>query len=191
MTWLVAGLGNPGERYARTRHNIGAWVVERLASEAGERLRKVRFVPVETAEMRTEEGEQLILARSTQFMNVSGPGFASVAKRRRVPPGQVIACHDEIDLPFGALRVKLGGSTAGHHGLDSMVGALGTKDFHRIRIGVGRPPGRQDPADFVLDAFSKREAPEAEVLAADAAEAVLSLVRDGLAATQERYNRRA
>src|SRR5438046_1660631 len=100
MGWLVAGLGNPGERYARTRHNVGAMAVEELASRAGERFRKVRFLPLEVAEAK-QDGEPVLLAKSLQFMNVSGPSFASLAKRRGIAPEHVVACHDEIDLPFG------------------------------------------------------------------------------------------
>nr|MDP9340691.1 aminoacyl-tRNA hydrolase [Actinomycetota bacterium] len=168
MTWLVLGLGNPGERYARTRHNVGAMVVERMAAEAGERFRRVRFVSVETAEIRQPDGERVVLAKSLQFMNVSGPPFASLARKLRVTPDRIVACHDEIDLPFGALRIKLGGSTAGHHGLDSLVGALRTADFVRVRLGIGRPPGRPEThPDWLLEPFSKREQPEVELLVAD------------------------
>jgi PTH1 family peptidyl-tRNA hydrolase len=189
MTWLVLGLGNPGERNARTPHNVGAQLVERMAYEAGERFRRVRFISVESAEVR-EPGERLALARSLQYMNVSGPPFASLARKLRVGPDRIVACHDEIDLPFGALRIKFGGSSAGHHGLDSLVGALRTPDFFRIRMGVGRPPGRPEThPDWLLEPFSKREQPEVEVLVAEAVDAVRSLVRDGLAVTQDRYNR--
>ena len=188
MTWLVAGLGNPGPKYARTRHNVGAMVADALAARAGGRFKKVRFIPVEVAELRSG-GERILLAKPRLFMNESGPGLASLAKRSRVGPDRVIACHDEIDLPFGALQVKKGGSTAGHHGLDSLVHALRSPDFHRVRIGVGRPPGRQGAADYVLQRFSKREELEVEVLVETAADAVLSLVTDGLSVTQDRYNR--
>lgn len=188
MTWLVVGLGNPGEKYSATRHNIGSTVAELLARSAGERFRKVRFIPVETAEI-SEGEERLILARPLTFMNDSGPTVGSLAKRRKVQPSRVVVVHDEIDLPFGALRVKMGGSTAGHQGLNSVVSGLRTSDFYRVRLGVGRPPGRQDPADFVLEPFTKKERGEADVLVEDAADAVRSLVRDGVAATQDRYNR--
>jgi PTH1 family peptidyl-tRNA hydrolase len=188
MTWLVAGLGNPGERYAGTRHNVGAMVVEELAERAGERFRKARFVPADVAEIKAE-GERVLLVRSRTFMNESGPAYASVAKKNDVPPDHVIAAHDELDLAFGALRVKFGGSTAGHHGLDSLVAALRTPDFNRLRLGIGRPPGRQDPLDFVLRPFSKKEAEVVAVLIDDAADAALSLVRHGLSPTQDRYNR--
>jgi PTH1 family peptidyl-tRNA hydrolase len=188
MTWLVAGLGNPGERYAGTRHNVGAMVVEELAERAGERFRKARFVPADVAEIKAD-GERVVLVKSRTFMNESGPAYASVARKHEVRPDQVIAAHDDLDLAFGALRVKFGGSTAGHHGLDSLVAALRTPDFYRLRLGIGRPPGRQDPLDFVLRPFSKKEAEVVAVLIDDAADAALSLVRHGLSPTQDRYNR--
>jgi PTH1 family peptidyl-tRNA hydrolase len=188
MTWLVAGLGNPGERYARTRHNVGAMVVEELAERAGERFRKARFVPADVAEIKAD-GERVLLVKSRTFMNESGPAYASVARKHEVRPDHVIAAHDDLDLAFGALRVKFGGSTAGHHGLDSLVAALRTPHFYRLRLGIGRPPGRQDPLDFVLRPFSKKEAEVVAVLIDDAADAALSLVRHGLSPTQDRYNR--
>src|SRR5438067_9615313 len=155
--WLVAGLGNPGERYAKTRHNLGWMVLDALCARLDVRLRKQRFTGVEAAEAH-HEGATLLLVRAPgTFMNLSGPPIASFARKRHVPVERVVAVHDEIDLPFGALRVKRGGSTAGHHGLDSMVQAFRSPDFYRVRLGVGRPPGRQDPADYVLQPFAKRE----------------------------------
>ncbi len=188
MTWLVAGLGNPGDRYARTRHNVGAMVVDELARHAGERFRKVRFLPVEAAEIKAA-GERIVLARSLAWMNESGPGYASLAKKHGVPADHTIAAHDDLDLAFCALRIKVGGSTAGHHGLDSLVGALRTPEFSRLRLGIGRPRGRQDPVDFVLEPFAKREEADVATLVDDAADAVLALIGDGLAAAQDRYNR--
>jgi peptidyl-tRNA hydrolase, PTH1 family len=188
MTWLVAGLGNPGERYARTRHNVGAMVVDELANRTGERFRKARFVPADVAEI-TADGVRMLLVKSRTFMNESGPSYASVARKHDIQPDHVIAAHDELDLAFGALRVKFGGSTAGHHGLDSLVAGLRTPDFHRLRLGIGRPPGRQDPLDFVLRPFSKKEQQVVVVLVDQAAEAALSLARHGLSPTQDRYNR--
>lgn len=190
MTWLVAGLGNPGPRFAQTRHNLGYRVVHELAERAGERFRKARFVPADVAEL-TEGAERILLAKARDFMNVTGPAFASLARKHRVEPGQVIAVHDEIDLAFGALRVKFGGSTAGHNGLRSLERALHTPDFYRVRLGVGRPTGRKEPGDWVLENFAKREEPDVEILVADGADATLSLVRDGLRATQDRFNRSA
>ncbi|HET7236435.1 MAG TPA: aminoacyl-tRNA hydrolase [Actinomycetota bacterium] len=188
MTWLVAGLGNPGDRYARTRHNLGYRVADELARRSGERFRKVRWVPVDAVEM-AEAGERIVLGKAHAFMNENGPAFASLVRKQRVEPDHVIAVHDEIDLPFGALRVKFGGSTAGHNGLRSLGGALRTPDFYRVRLGVGRPPGRMDPADWVLKDFAKADEPDVQLLVDDGADAVLSLVRDGLQATQDRFNR--
>jgi len=188
MTWLVAGLGNPGDRYARTRHNLGYRVVDELARRSGERFKKVRFVPVDAAEI-TEAGDRVILAKAHAYMNETGSAFASLARKHHMEPDHVIAVHDDIDLPFGALRVKFGGSTAGHNGLRSVGGALKTPDFHRVRLGVGRPPGRMDAADWVLKDFAKKEEPDVELLVTDGADAVLSLVRDGLQVTQDRFNR--
>jgi PTH1 family peptidyl-tRNA hydrolase len=188
MPWLVAGLGNPGDRYAATRHNIGARVVDELAHVAGERLRKVRFVPAEAAELQIE-GERVWLVKSLRYMNESGPSYASLAKKHDVPDAQVIAVHDEIDLAFGALRVKAGGSSAGHNGLRSLQRSLRSPDFLRVRLGVGRPPGRQDPADFVLQPFSKQEQPDVEILIGDGADAVRSLIASDLPSTQDRFNR--
>jgi len=184
----VPVLGNPGDRYAATRHNAGAMVVDAMASASGERFRKARFVPVESAEL-TIDGRKVWLAKSFRFMNESGPSYASIAKKHEVPPDHVIAVHDEIDLPFGALKVKIGGSTAGHNGLKSLQQALRTPDFVRVRVGVGRPPGRQDPADFVLQPFAKREEADVAILLDAAADAVTSLIVDGLAATQDKHNR--
>lgn len=188
MTWLVAGLGNPGERYAATRHNVGAMVVDELANRAGERFRKARFVPADVAEI-TTDGERMLLMKSRTFMNESGPSYASVARKHDIQPDHVIAAHDDLDLAFGALRVKLGGSTAGHHGLDSLVAGLRTPDFYRLRLGIGRPPERQDPLDFVLRPFSKKEQEVVVVLVDQAADAALSLARHGLSLTQDRFNR--
>jgi peptidyl-tRNA hydrolase, PTH1 family len=186
--WLVVGLGNPGDRYADTRHNVGAMVVDRLCDRQGARLRKVRFSPVLAAETR-HQGIPLLLAWPGTWMNQSGPPIASFAKRRGVPVQRVVVVHDEIDLPFGALRVKLGGSTAGHHGLDSVVAAFRSPDFSRVRVGVGRPPSRDRGIDHVLETFPKRQREELGVLIEEAADATLSLVTDGLERTQERFNR--
>jgi peptidyl-tRNA hydrolase, PTH1 family len=186
--WLVVGLGNPGERYSATRHNIGARVVERLADRLRARLRKVRFLPLEAAQA-GHDSVRLWLVRPQTFMNVCGPPVGSFAKRRKVDPGHVVAIHDEIDLAFGALKVKRGGSTAGHHGLDSLAQGLRSPEFYRVRLGVGRPLGRKDPASYVLEPFAKSEGGEAELLVDEGADAVLTLVTEGLAVAQDRHNR--
>jgi PTH1 family peptidyl-tRNA hydrolase len=190
VAWLVAGLGNPGDRYANTRHNVGRMVVDELASDAGERFRKVRFMPSELTEIR-EGDERVLLVRSTLYMNESGPSFAGIAKKQGIAPDHVIAVHDEIEIAPGELRIKLGGGTAGHNGLRSLSSALRTPDFFRVRAGVGRPPGRRDPSDYVLAPISKRDETDVAILVGRAADAVRSLIRDGLAATQERFNRAA
>ena len=190
MAWLVAGLGNPGDRYANTRHNLGRMVVEDLASEAAERFRKVRFLPAEMAEIR-EGDERVFLVRSTLYMNESGTSYAGIARKHRIDPDHVIAVHDEIEIPPGELRIKFGGGTAGHNGLRSLSSALRTPDFYRVRAGVGRPPGRRDPSDFVLASIAKRDEADIAILVGRAADAVRSLVRDGLTATQDRFNRSA
>jgi peptidyl-tRNA hydrolase, PTH1 family len=190
MAWLVAGLGNPGDRYARTRHNVGRMVAEELTGEAGERFRKVRFLPTETAEIRFGD-ERVVVARSTRFMNESGSSYASLAKKQGIDPAHVIAVHDELDIPAGTIRVKLGGGNNGHNGLRSLDAALGTVDYHRVRVGIGRPPGRQDPADYVLQPIAKRDEADVELLVGHAAGAVRSLIEDGLERTQDRFNRSA
>ncbi len=188
--WLVAGLGNPGDRYAATRHNVGWMVLDVLCERFGVRLRRQRFVGVEAAEATADGDVSLLLVRAPgAFMNLSGPPIASFARKRDVPVDRVIAVHDDLDLPFSALRVKKGGSTAGHHGLDSLVQAFRSPDFYRVRIGIGRPPGRQDPADFVLDPFSSRERDDAAAAVQDAAAAAVVLATDGLGAAQARFNR--
>jgi PTH1 family peptidyl-tRNA hydrolase len=188
MAWLVAGLGNPGDGYARTRHNVGRMVADDLAREAGERFRKVRFLPAESAEIRLDD-ERVVLARSTRYMNESGTTYASLAKKHGIPPERVIAVHDELDIPAGTIRVKLDGGNSGHNGLRSLDRAFRTSGYLRVRVGIGRPPGRQDPADFVLEPIGKRDAPEIELVVRHAADAVRSLVADGLERTQDRFNR--
>lgn len=189
MTWLVAGLGNPGDRYANTRHNVGRMVVDELARAHGERFKKVRFLPVEVAEVR-EGGDRVLLASSTRFMNESGPSYASLAHKQHVGPDRLIAVYDELDIPAGELRVKLGGGSS-HNGVKSLQQALGSRDFLHVRIGIGRPPGRQDPADFVLTPIGKKLEADIAIWVDHAADAVRSLIAEGLAPTQDRFNRQA
>jgi PTH1 family peptidyl-tRNA hydrolase len=188
MVWLVAGLGNPGDRYGTTRHNLGRMVVDELARSDGERFRKARFLPAETAEIH-EGGERVILARSTRFMNESGPSYASLAKKNGVDLDHLIAVHDELDIPEGTLRMKRGGGPGGHNGLKSLQEALRSADFLRVRVGIGRPPGRMDPADFVLEPIPKRMEADVAILVDHAADAVRGLIAEGLEAAQDRFNR--
>jgi peptidyl-tRNA hydrolase, PTH1 family len=190
MAWLVAGLGNPGTEYARTRHNAGRMALDALAADEGARLKKVRFLPAEADDVRVA-GEQVWLVASTRYMNEAGPAYASFATKRGIEPVHVIALHDELEVPAGELMVKLGGGSAGHNGLKSLTSALGTPEYHRVRIGIGRPPGRQDAADFVLQPLGARAAEDLAVTVARAADAVVSLITDGLEQTQQRFNRGA
>jgi PTH1 family peptidyl-tRNA hydrolase len=188
MAWLVAGLGNPDDRYARTRHNIGRMVAEELAREEGERFRKVRFLPVEAAEIRVAD-ERVILARSTRYMNESGQSYASLVKKQGIELDHLIAVHDELDIPAGTIRIKQGGGTSGHNGLRSLDQALRSSDYLRIRVGVGRPPGRQDPSDFVLRPVGSRDEADLAILVSHAADATRALISEGLERTQDRFNR--
>ena len=190
MAWLIAGLGNPGDEYARTRHNAGRLAVEDLADRSGSRLRNVRFQAAEAADVRIGD-EVAWLVASTRFMNESGPTYASLARKHGIAPDHVVAVHDEIEIPPEELMVKFGGGSAGHNGLKSLAQALGSKDFYRVRIGVGRPPGRQDPADYVLQRVATSAWDGFVVDIARAADAVECLVTEGLEPAQQRFNRRA
>ena len=190
MAWLVAGLGNPGDEYARTRHNAGRMALEVLAADHGARLKKVRFLPVEAVDVRIG-GEHVWLVASTRFMNESGTSYAGFAGKHDIEPDRIVAVHDELEIPAGELMVKFGGGTAGHNGLKSLGQALRTRDFFRVRIGMGRPPGRQDPADFVLQPIAKAQSEDVAVTVGRAAEAVEARIADGLETAQQRFNRRA
>jgi PTH1 family peptidyl-tRNA hydrolase len=190
MAWLVAGLGNPGEAYARTRHNAGRMTLDVLAQAHRARLKKARFLPADVAEIHIG-GEPVWLVTSTRFMNESGPAYASFAAKHAIEPEHVIAVHDELEIPAGELMLKLGGGSGGHNGLRSLTQALGTPSYLRVRIGIGRPPGRQDPADFVLQPLGKDAALDLAVNVGRAADAVEALVSDGLESAQQRFNRGA
>jgi PTH1 family peptidyl-tRNA hydrolase len=190
MAWLIAGLGNPGDEYAHTRHNAGRLAVDELADRHGARLRKVRFQAAEAADVRI--GDDVVwLVASNRFMNDSGPAYASLARKHGIDPEHVIAVHDEIEIPADELMVKFGGGSAGHNGIRSLAQALGSKEFYRVRIGVGRPPGRQDPADFVLQRIARSAWDDFAVGIDRAADAVECLLVDGLEPAQQRFNRRA
>jgi len=191
--WLVVGLGNPGPAYAGHRHNVGYLVDDVLAQRMGSPFRAHKSGRADIVEGRLgpvgAETPRVVLARSRSYMNESGGAVSTLAKFYKVPPERIIAVHDELDIPYGALRIKLGGGDNGHNGLRSMRSSLGTGDFYRVRVGIGRPPGRQDPADFVLSNYSATERKELEINVVEAADAVESLVADGLEKTQQRFNR--
>jgi PTH1 family peptidyl-tRNA hydrolase len=184
--WLIAGLGNPGERYARHRHNTGFMVADLLAARIGAGFRRDRS-PAMVATGRLA-GAPVVLVKPMAFMNVSGGPLASVSGFYKIPPGRVVIVYDELDLPFGTIRLKLGGGDNGHNGARSVTAALGTRDYYRIRVGIGRPPGRMDPADFLLTDFSAAERKEVPLITERAADAAEALLSDGLAAAQNQIH---
>jgi PTH1 family peptidyl-tRNA hydrolase len=187
--WLVVGLGNPGPSYAGHRHTVGHRVVETLAARVHGNLRAsgVGHADVLTGRL-VPGGPRVVLARPRSYMNESGGPVAALTGYFKVTPDHMVAVHDELDIPFEALRIKFGGGDNGHNGLRSMRRALGTGDFYRVRVGIGRPPGRQNPADFVLSDYTRQERAPLEVQVERAADAVETLIIDGLEAAQTRYN---
>ena len=190
--WLVVGLGNPGPDYAGTRHNVGYLVTDELARRMGSPFRAHKSGRAEVVEGRLtppgQPGPRVVLARPRCYMNESGGAVKALASFYKVPVDRIVAIHDELDIPFGTLRVKLGGGDNGHNGLRSLRSSLGTGDFYRVRAGVGRPPGRQDPADFVLSNYSAAERKELVFQVDRAADAVESLLEVGLERTQGQFN---
>ena len=181
--WLIVGLGNPGPEYAPTRHNIGYLVVDELADRMGGRLSRHRRAAADVLEGRLD-GVPTVLARSRTYMNTSGGPVKALADFYKVPLERVVVVHDDLDLPPGAVRLKVGGGHGGHNGLRSVTSSLGDAGFVRVRCGIGRPPGRQDPADFVLRPFGAAERDEVAVQVQRAADAIESIQRIGLGATQ-------
>ena len=189
--WLVVGLGNPGPEYAKHRHNVGFMVVDVLAARTGARFGRHRKAVAQVAEARLGLGDQaprLILVKPMTYMNLSGGPVASLRQFYKVPVDRVVAVHDELDIPYGQLRLKQGGGEGGHNGLRSMSGSLGDKNYLRVRFGIGRPPERQDPADYVLSDFSPVERKELDFLVDRAADATESLIGRGLEWTQNAYH---
>ena len=183
--FLVVGLGNPGSSYAGNRHNVGAMVLDELAARAG-----VKLSPGKGKRARTLIGEgrlagrRVVLARPTSYMNESGGPVRGLLDYHSIPPTDLVVLHDELDIPFASVRLKRGGGEGGHNGLRSITRSTGTKDYLRVRVGIGRPPGRQDPADFVLKDFSATERRELDLLVAEAADATEELLAQGLEAAQ-------
>ena len=190
MTWLVVGLGNPGDQYAATRHNIGQMVIDELA-----RRHSVKF---SSHKSRTDiaafklgvgiDAHSVIIGKSKSYMNETGGPVKALANFYSVEPEKIIVLHDELDIPFAAIRTKLAGGDNGHNGLKSMTSSFGTPNYYRIRLGIGRPMGQQDPADFVLKAFSKVEQKDLAEFIDRGADVVESLISKGLEATQSAFN---
>jgi peptidyl-tRNA hydrolase, PTH1 family len=189
---LVVGLGNPGPAFASHRHNVGYRVADELARRMGVRFSVKRGTRAEVAEGRLgppgDDGPRLVLAKSRTFMNETGAAVSRLLSYYKLQPDQMIVIHDELDIDPGQLRVKFGGGDNGHNGLRSIRQSLGTGDFFRVRIGVGRPPGRQDPADFLLTNFPASAREDVEVEVSRAADAIESLVLVGLDKTQSAFN---
>lgn len=189
--WLVVGLGNPGPQYAGNRHNVGFLVADLLARRTGASFGRHRKAVAAVAESRLGQGidaPRLVLAKPLTYMNLSGGPVAGLCSFYKIPPAQVIAVHDELDIPYGQLRLKIGGGEGGHNGLRSMSTSLSTKEYVRVRFGIGRPPGRQDPADYVLSDFSSTERKELEFLVDRAADAVETVVSKGLGTAQQIFH---
>ena len=190
--WLVVGLGNPGDKYAGHRHNVGYLVTDELADRLGSPFRAHKAGRADVVEGRLGQpgalGPRVVLARPRSYMNELGGSVKALATFYKVPAERIVAIHDELDLPFERLRVKLGGGDNGHNGLKSLRSALGTGDFYRVRAGIGRPVGRQDVADFVLSNYSSAERKQLPLQVVLAADAVESLLTEGLERTQQNFN---
>ncbi len=184
--WLIAGLGNPGPGYEGNRHNAGFMVADLLAARIGAAFKRDR-ARVQAATGRLA-GTPVVLAKPMSFMNLSGGPIASVSVYYKIPADRVVIVYDELDLPFATIRLKLGGGDNGHNGLKSVTSSLGTRDYFRVRVGIGRPPGRQDPADFVLNNFSSVERKEIPLILERAADAVEALLARGLAVAQNEFH---
>lgn len=185
--WLIAGLGNPGPGYAGNRHNVGVMVADELARRAGSSFRAASRFRASVADGRLA-GLPVTLAKPLSFMNDSGGPVAGLRGYYHLEPGRIVVIHDELDLPFGTIRLKLGGGDNGHNGLRSITAALGTREYYRVRVGIGRPPGRMDPAAFVLRDFTAAERKELPFMLDRAADATEALLATGLAAAQNAFH---
>lgn len=186
-TAVVVGLGNPGPQYEKTRHNVGFMVADVLAGRVGGKFSAHKRSGAEIVQTRLV-GRQVILAKPRSYMNLSGGAVSGLARFFSVKPENIVVIHDELDLDFGTIRLKQGGGEGGHNGLRSISQSLGTKDYLRTRIGIGRPPGRQDPADYVLKPFSSVERKELDLVCEEGADAVELVLQLGLEAAQNRLH---
>jgi PTH1 family peptidyl-tRNA hydrolase len=190
MTWLVVGLGNPGDQYAATRHNVGQMVIDELLRRHTIKLSSHKS-RTEIAAYKLGQGENtqsIILSKSKGYMNETGGAIKALANFYSIETKNIIALHDELDIAFSTIRSKFGGGDNGHNGLKSMTSAFGTPEYFRVRLGIGRPMGQQDPADFVLKAFSKIEQKDLPEFIGRGADVVESLITVGLEPTQTRFN---
>jgi PTH1 family peptidyl-tRNA hydrolase len=185
--FLIVGLGNPGRQYRNNRHNIGFLLVDRLAEKLG-----VTFSRLESKALVTKadfQGQRVVLAKPQTFMNLSGQATASLVKFYKIPLENLLVAYDDVDLPFGNLRLRPGGGSAGQKGMESIIERLGTQDFPRLRLGIGRPPGRMEAAAYVLQDFSPAEEPELSATLERGVQAALVYITQGLEAAMNQYNR--
>ncbi|MBK3577491.1 MULTISPECIES: aminoacyl-tRNA hydrolase [Streptomyces] len=189
--WLIVGLGNPGPEYANNRHNVGFMVADLLAERIGGKFKRAGKAQAQVLEGRIgapgPASRRVVLVKPTSFMNLSGGPVNALRDFYKVPLANIVAVHDELDIDYGTLRLKLGGGDNGHNGLKSMTKAMGP-DYHRVRFGIGRPPGRMQVADFVLKDFSSTERKELDFLVDRATDSVECLVSEGLERAQSAYN---
>jgi PTH1 family peptidyl-tRNA hydrolase len=186
QTFLIAGLGNPGRQYSNTRHNIGFTVVNRLAERLGLSFARLQFRALVTDGR--YEGQRIFLAKPQTYMNDSGQAVGALARFYKIPLECVMVAHDDVDLPFGTLRIRPGGGSAGQKGVASIIHSLGSEEFPRLRMGVGRPPGSKVAAAYVLQEFSRSEAALLPEILDRAADAFLAFVTDGLEKAMNRFN---
>ena len=188
-TWLIVGLGNPGSEYEKTRHNIGQMAVDELARTVGGNFRKHGRARAQVLEGRLGMGgPKVVLAKPLTYMNVSGGPVSALAQFYGIDSDHIIAVHDELDIPFNTIKLKIGGGEGGHNGLRDMTKALGTKEYYRVRAGIGRPPGRMQVSDFVLKPFTSSEVKELPFLVSAAADAVEMLIKQGLLDAQQKFH---
>lgn len=187
-TWLIVGLGNPGPQYELTRHNVGQLVLDVLAERRGEKFSQ-RKASARVAETWLRPGgAKLILAKPNSFMNTSGGPVSQLANFYNIEPERIVVIHDELDIPFDTIKLKVGGGHGGHNGVRDIAKAMSTPDFPRVRVGIGRPPGRQDAADWVLSPFGGDQRKALPNLLTDGADAVEMLVEQGMLEAQQRYH---
>jgi len=186
--WLVVGLGNPGPGYAGNRHNVGQMALAQLADRASLTFKNHKANAAVAEGRSFGAGPKLVLAKPNSFMNVSGAPVAALLRFYKIPPERLIVLHDELDIPFDSVRLKFGGGHGGHNGIRDIIAAVGTGDFTRVRIGIGRPPGRQPAADFVLKDFTGEERSVLPNLLEDAADATELIATDGLTAAQLKFH---
>ena len=187
-TWLVVGLGNPGPDYAGHRHNVGQMALSQLASDIGATFKSHKANALVAEGWVRPGGPKLILAKPNTFMNLSGGPVANLLKFYGIEPLNLIVLHDELDIDFDVVRLKSNGGHGGHNGLRDIIAAIGTNEFDRVRIGIGRPPGRQDAADFVLSNFNSSEREVLPHVLAHVCDAVDMIATEGILAAQQRFN---